>query len=137
MAGMINNFGQLLDDSGDPRQGPQIGVEAVGSSPLTKGRVDPVQIDSIQPGFAPGATGGAKRRQTTLAPLLEPATCALSADLELVRHRRLSHSRSKESSGVFAPLFHSQKISPWTIKVFHAVMIHDRSGVVTILCEYQ
>ncbi len=105
MAGMVPDPGEPLDDGGHPRQGPQIGAEAVGACPLAQRSVNLVQLGVGELRLAPGSAGRAQGGEAALSPLPIPATNTLAAHLECASDRGQNLAAAEQLSGLLAPLF--------------------------------
>lgn len=105
MAGMVPDPGEPLDDGGHPRQGPQIGAEAVGACPLAQRSVNLVQLGVGELRLAARSTGRAQGGDPALPPLPVPATNTLAAHLQCPSDTGQNLAAAEQLRGLLAPLF--------------------------------
>ena len=124
MPGVILHAGQVLDESRDARQRPEIRAEAVRPRALPQGRFDLGHLLGTQSRLAPGPTDGAQRRASALAPRLIPPHDALATDAQPSGDGALRLLASgEEPRGVLPTNFQSVEIPPWGNVCAHASIV--------------
>jgi hypothetical protein len=102
MAGMVAGPGGLLDHGGDARQGPVVGVEAVGAGALAQRGVQVVELLVGQARVRPGGAAACQRLQAALVPAGMPAADVLAGHTELVGDLGLGAAGGKQRPGLHA-----------------------------------
>src|SRR5216117_626902 len=101
VAGMVADPGELLDHAGDARQGPVVGVEAVGAGTLTQRLVDGGKLLVGQARGLSGGAGAAQRLQSARLPAADdlPGNTQFAGDLGL------GAAGGKQRAGLHADAF--------------------------------
>ena len=124
MPGVILHAGQLLDQTRDPRQGPEVRGEAMRPRALAQGRVDAGQLLRRQPRLAPRPPRGPQRRAASLAPRPVPPHDALATGAEASGDGGLRLlARGKEPRSPLPTKFQSMEIPPWCHMSTHTSII--------------
>ena len=139
MPGVILHAGQVLDESRDARQRPQIRAKAVRPRALPQGRFDLGHLLGTQSRLAPGPPGGAQRRAPALAPRLIPPHDALTTDAQPSGDGALRLlAGGEEPRGVLPTNFQSVEIPSWCNVSAHTSIVRSEAArVVTVLYETQ
>ena len=135
---MVRHARHLLDDLGDPGQGPQIGAKTVGPGTQEQHAVEFLLLYSGQARLAAKSIGTAKSFCSTVKPVIMPALHALTADAQLAGNLSLAVlAAGKQSRRMRAPPPELHRI-PWRVLFgVHGHNIAHRRLAVTILCEPQ
>jgi hypothetical protein len=138
MTGMIMHSRGALDNDGNPRQGPQIGVEAMCACAFAKRDVQSPEQLLIQLRFPASPAGTLQPGTTSAFPLLIPTTYALATNTQLPRDGRQHQlSTCEQTRRMFASLLKCIEISPLSSKGRHESIILQDKSFVTLLCEVQ
>jgi len=105
MRGVIPDTGRPGNDGRDPRQGPQIGGEAVGRRALQQRRLYPGQLLAIEARFAARPAGGLQRPSAFRPPRVIPPMGGHPAEAQLPSNGRLRGATSKQPRGLEPPRF--------------------------------
>src|SRR5215207_642184 len=111
---MVADAGQPLDDGRDPGQGPVVGVEAVGASPLAQGLVDGGKLGIRQARGPSGGAGATQRVQAAGTPAGVPAADVLAGDAEVAGDLDLGVAGGKQRSGLRADVFEGLAVTQST-----------------------
>jgi hypothetical protein len=102
--GVVADAGEPPDHLGDPRQGPQVGVEPVGFRPLQQGAFHPPPVRLREPrGAAPAARTG-QPGAAALAPAGVPAAGRLAGDPKPAGDLGLGQALGEQAGGLQAAL---------------------------------
>jgi len=114
MPGVILHAGQVLDEAGDPRQGPEIRPEAVRPRALAQGRCEAGQLLRREPRLASGPPCGAQRRAPAFAPRSIPPQDALATGAQPAGDGGLRLlAGGEEPCGQLPTTFQSLEIPSW------------------------
>jgi hypothetical protein len=105
MPGMVGDPGHLLDHGGDARQGPVVGVEAVGAGTLAQRLVDGGKLGIRQARGGSGGAGAAQPLQPARLSLGVPAADVLAGDAQPVGDLGSGVAGGKQGTGLHAGAF--------------------------------
>lgn len=117
MARVIADARQTLDDSGDPRQGPEVRGEAVGPRPLEQRGLRAGQLRSVQPRLAPSPPGALEPRAPATLPRVIPAARRHGRHAQRPGDARLRLAPREPARGLEPPCFQRSEIPsgpPWS-----------------------
>lgn len=138
MTGVITYTCETFNESGHPRQGPQVRTEAVGSRPLAQFPVQPLNVLSTESRLASGPPGAVQPADASTLPLFVPSADALAAHAESPSDLGYDQlSGSEHAPGLVTPLLQSSKIPSRTKFGRHTRIICATGTIVTLLCEIQ
>jgi hypothetical protein len=109
--GMVADPGQPPDHRGDPGQGPQVGIVAVGSGALEQGLFDAAELGAGQLGLAAGPAGGSQRLRPAGSPAPVPDVDALPGDAEGTADLGLRGTPVEQLAGAKPPPLHAGEVS--------------------------
>ena len=138
MRRMIMDASQLLDHVGDPRQGPQIGLEPVRVSAVAQDLIQALPLRLVDAWLSTGSTRAPKGAGASTLPEPIPAQDALSTGVKSASHGGHDGARGEQLGGLFPSLFEGLKI-PTRAKCnsLHGLMVARREPIVTLLCKTQ
>lgn len=110
MAGMMGHAGQPLDQLRHPRQGPQIGAEALRPRARPQRPLDLRQLRAAQLGLAPGPPRRFQPRPSLGLPRLMPMIGRRCRDAQDPRDRSLRLAPREQLRGLEPPSFQRSKI---------------------------
>jgi len=138
MARMIAHARHLLDDARHARQGPQIGLEAIGPRAAAQRAVEAPALLAIEPRLPAGPTGPPQAGGSPLSPRAIPSRDALAAHVQSSGYRRQDQlATCKQPRRLFAALLQRLEITSGRDTGVHARMIRPSVECVTLLCEAQ
>lgn len=138
MTRVIMHTCETFNESGYPRQGPQICTEPVGSRPFAQFQVQPLNLSRTESRLASGPAGAAQSLGASSPPLSVPSADALTAHAESPRD--LGHDQlpsSEHACSLITPLLQPSKIPSRTKFGSHTAIICAMGNTVTLLCEVQ
>lgn len=99
MAGMVSHPGQRLDERGDPRQGPQVGAEAVRARPPSQRPVHGRELPRLQLRLPARAARPFEPGPSLRLPCMEPVVGTDSGDAQSLRHGPLRFATREQPRG--------------------------------------
>lgn len=133
MTGMITDSGQILDEIGHARQGPEGGLIAAGSGASQKSFGNLLGLLGGEFSFGSRWPFARQGGFASLFPGLLPTVSHLPGDRQAAGHFRRSMTFGKQSRGLIAPLLQLDMVSC----LRHAQTIPQFLTLVTLLCESQ
>ena len=134
MTRVIPHSSQTLDDLGDARQRPQVGVETMRPRALSQRFVYLPKLGRLQPRLAASASRAAQSNRSTALPLAIPTRHTLTTHFQFSGDGcKDQFPGSKQAGRLFATTRKTQEIPAWRYR--HTDSIGKNRSVVTILCE--
>lgn len=127
VTGMITDSRQILDQSGHPRQSPEISLIAVGGRARQQPLGDFIHLGCGQFGFGTGWPFAGQGRRSALFPKVPPFVRNLSGHTQPAGDFGRRTIFLKEPDGLLAALFHPNMIACFR----HARTINNPNAVVT------